>query len=66
MTNQVALITGGASGIGKATALKLAAKGITVVISGRNAERGREALATIQAVATNEAEMRQALLLAIS
>ncbi|MBD9553346.1 glucose 1-dehydrogenase [Pantoea sp. PNT01] len=58
MTNQVALITGGASGIGKATALKLAAKGITVVISGRNAERGREAVAAIKAVAANEAVVR--------
>lgn len=47
MTNQVALITGGASGIGKETALKLAARGVTVVISGRNAERGREAVAAI-------------------
>ena len=34
-TNQVVLITGGASGIGKATAMKLAAKGVTVVITGR-------------------------------
>ena len=33
MSNQVALITGGATGIGKATAKKLASKGITVVIS---------------------------------
>ena len=41
-TNQVVLITGGASGIGKATAMKLAAKGVTVVISGRREATGAE------------------------
>ena len=40
-TNQVVLITGGASGIGKATAMKLAAKGVTVVISGRREATAR-------------------------
>jgi NAD(P)-dependent dehydrogenase (short-subunit alcohol dehydrogenase family) len=39
MTQEVALITGGASGIGKSTAMILVRKGINVVISGR-----REAL----------------------
>lgn len=40
-----ALITGGTSGIGRATAKKLAKLGIHVVIVGRNTKRGDEALA---------------------
>ncbi|WP_216825103.1 SDR family NAD(P)-dependent oxidoreductase [Agarilytica rhodophyticola] len=43
MTNTVALITGGASGIGKATAIKLASLGIHVVISGRRRDVGEAA-----------------------
>lgn len=40
MSNQVALITGGATGIGKAVAQILALKGHTVVISGRREQEG--------------------------
>lgn len=58
MTNQIALITGGASGIGKATAKKLASKGITVIISGRRKELGLVAVKEIQAVATSNAQVR--------
>ena len=47
-TNQVVLITGGASGIGKATAMKLAAKGITVVVTGRREATGTAAVREIE------------------
>jgi NAD(P)-dependent dehydrogenase (short-subunit alcohol dehydrogenase family) len=50
MTNDTstALITGGTSGIGRATAHKLAQLGIHVVLVGRNAERGQKAVAEIR------------------
>ena len=44
-----ALITGGTSGIGRATAKKLAALSIHVLVVGRNAKRGDETLAEIRA-----------------
>lgn len=44
-----ALITGGTSGIGRATAKKLAKLGIHVLVVGRNAQRGEETLAEIRA-----------------
>ncbi len=44
-----ALITGGTSGIGRATASKLAHLGIHVVVVGRNAERGKETVDEIRA-----------------
>jgi NAD(P)-dependent dehydrogenase (short-subunit alcohol dehydrogenase family) len=43
------LITGGTSGIGRATANKLATLGIHVLVVGRNAKRGDETLAEIRA-----------------
>lgn len=48
MTQKVALITGGASGIGKSTALILARKGINVVISGRREALGNQAVEEIR------------------
>ncbi len=57
-TNQVVLITGGASGIGKATAMKLAAKGVTVVISGRREAIGAAAVKEIEGVARDGAQVR--------
>ncbi len=44
---KTALVTGGTSGIGRAVAEQLAAAGAEVVISGRDAERGREVVDAI-------------------
>jgi len=44
-----ALITGGTSGIGRATADKLARRGVHVIVVGRNAERGEKTVAEIRA-----------------
>jgi NAD(P)-dependent dehydrogenase (short-subunit alcohol dehydrogenase family) len=57
-TNQVVLIPGGASGIGKATATKLAAKGVTVVISGRREAIGAAAVKEMESVARDGAQVR--------
>ena len=47
LTNKVALITGGNSGIGKATAILFAREGAKVVITGRSEQRGRETVEEI-------------------
>lgn len=49
LANKTAIITGGTSGMGKATALLFAAEGAAVVISGRDEERGKEVAASITA-----------------
>ncbi len=51
MTNNIstALITGGTSGIGRATADKLAQLGIHVLVVGRNSERGKKTVDEIRA-----------------
>jgi citronellol/citronellal dehydrogenase len=51
LDSQVALITGGGTGLGKATALELARCGATVVIAGRRGEVLEEAVAEIHATA---------------
>jgi NAD(P)-dependent dehydrogenase (short-subunit alcohol dehydrogenase family) len=48
MEGKVVLITGGTSGIGKASATALAAMGAEVVVSGRNKVQGDKALAEIR------------------
>jgi len=54
MGGKTVLITGGTSGIGKATAVALAAMGADVVVVGRNPERGRAALEEIKAQSHSE------------
>ena len=48
-SGRTALVTGSTSGIGRATAVKLAAAGAHVIISGRNAERGDATVTAIRA-----------------
>jgi len=48
MKGKVVLITGATSGIGKVSAITLAGMGATVVVIGRNLERGKELLKEIE------------------
>ncbi len=49
LTGQVALITGGTNGISKATALRLAQQGVRVILVGRTAAKGEQAIAALAA-----------------
>ncbi|HSD57842.1 MAG TPA: SDR family NAD(P)-dependent oxidoreductase [Methanotrichaceae archaeon] len=48
MKNRVVLVTGSTDGIGKATALELAGRGMKVLLHGRNAEKGQMVLEEIR------------------
>ena len=50
LTNKVGIVTGGGTGIGRATALALAKAGAALVISNRNAKLGAEVVRAIEQV----------------
>ena len=59
MTQQVVLITGALTGIGRATAVAFANKGANVVVSGRHDDKGQELATELRALGA-EAEFVRA------
>jgi len=58
MSVQVALISGGATGIGKMVARKLVSRRVSVVLSGRRRSVGEAAVAELASVAQRNAQVR--------
>lgn len=58
--NKVAIVTGGSSGIGKATALALAAQGAKVLITGRSGDKLAEVAETSDAIEALQADSADA------
>jgi 3-oxoacyl-[acyl-carrier protein] reductase len=58
LTGRVAIITGGANGIGKAAAIKFAAEGAKVVIWDVQNDKGAETLAELMAISTGHRYMQ--------
>ena len=54
MKDKICLITGATSGIGKATALALAKMGATLVINGKDRDRGENTIQEIERISGNE------------
>jgi len=54
LSEQVILITGSTDGLGKAVAIEFAKQGATVLLHGRNPEKGHAALREIQKITGNE------------
>ena len=50
LQDQIAIITGGASGIGRATAIRFADEGAHIVVADLNAERSAETVAAVKAL----------------
>ena len=57
MSNQVVLITGALTGIGRATALAFAKEGAQVVVCGRHDEEGKKLVSELRKLGA-EAELR--------
>lgn len=57
--NQTVVVTGGASGIGLATAKRLTEQGATVVLVGRDATKGQTAASTLPGAVFIQADLRE-------